>query len=55
MTALEPLSKLFSALFFASIGMVVSPVFLWANFALICGTIAQVCVRMLRWYLQRLP
>lgn len=42
MAAASPLSHLFSGLFFASIGMIVSPWFLWTHFMAILVTVIQV-------------
>jgi CPA2 family monovalent cation:H+ antiporter-2 len=40
----EPLRDIFAALFFAAIGMLIDPVFLWSNLELILGLVALVFV-----------
>ena len=44
LTYVEPLRDIFAALFFASIGMLIDPVFLWNNLELILGLVAIVFV-----------
>ncbi|AFY65534.1 cation:proton antiporter [Geitlerinema sp. PCC 7407] len=40
LTYVEPLRDIFATLFFASIGMLIDPVFLWSNLELILGLVA---------------
>ncbi len=42
LTYVEPLRDIFAALFFAAIGMLIDPVFLWNNLELILGLVALV-------------
>lgn len=42
LTYVEPLRDIFAALFFAAIGMLIDPVFLWENLKLILGLVALV-------------
>jgi CPA2 family monovalent cation:H+ antiporter-2 len=42
LTYVEPLRDIFAALFFAAIGMLIDPVFLWKNLELILGLVALV-------------
>lgn len=42
LTIVEPLRDVFASLFFASIGMLIDPVFLWQNLDLILGLVALV-------------
>lgn len=44
LTYVEPLRDIFASLFFASIGMLIDPVFLWNNLELILGLVAIVFV-----------
>ncbi len=44
LTYVEPLRDIFASLFFASIGMLIDPVFLWNNLELILGLVALVFV-----------
>lgn len=44
LTYVEPLRDIFATLFFASIGMLIDPVFLWNNLELILGLVALVFV-----------
>ncbi|PSB20336.1 sodium:calcium exchanger [Phormidesmis priestleyi ULC007] len=44
LTYVEPLRDIFASLFFASIGMLIDPVFLWNNIELILGLVAIVFV-----------
>jgi len=44
LTYVEPLRDIFATLFFASIGMLIDPVFLWNNLELILGLVALVWV-----------
>lgn len=44
LTIVEPLRDIFASLFFASIGMLIDPVFLWQNLDLILGLVALVFV-----------
>ncbi|QIR39395.1 sodium:calcium exchanger [Tolypothrix sp. PCC 7910] len=44
LTYVEPLRDIFASLFFASIGMLIDPVFLWKNLELILGLVAIVFV-----------
>ena len=44
LTYVEPLRDIFATLFFASIGMLIDPVFLWNNLDLILGLVALVFV-----------
>lgn len=44
LTYVEPLRDLFATLFFASIGMLIDPVFLWNNLELILGLVALVWI-----------
>lgn len=44
LTYVEPLRDIFATLFFASIGMLIDPVFLWQNLELILGLVALVWV-----------
>nr|WP_174783823.1 cation:proton antiporter [Dolichospermum sp. UHCC 0259] len=44
LTIVEPLRDIFASLFFAAIGMLIDPVFLWQNLELILGLVALVFV-----------
>ena len=44
LTYVEPVRDIFAALFFASIGMLIDPIFLWNNLELILGLVAIVFV-----------
>ena len=44
LTYVEPLRDIFASLFFASIGMLIDPVFLWNNLELILGLVAIVFI-----------
>jgi monovalent cation:H+ antiporter-2, CPA2 family len=44
LTYVEPLRDIFASLFFAAIGMLIDPVFLWQNLELILGLVALVFV-----------
>ncbi|NJM72993.1 MAG: sodium:calcium exchanger [Scytonema sp. RU_4_4] len=44
LTYVEPLRDIFASLFFASIGMLIDPVFLWNNLELILGLVALVFI-----------
>ncbi|MBD2327782.1 cation:proton antiporter [Alkalinema sp. FACHB-956] len=44
LTYVEPIRDIFASLFFASIGMLIDPVFLWNNLELILGLVALVLV-----------
>ncbi|MFM8008795.1 MAG: cation:proton antiporter, partial [Dolichospermum sp.] len=44
LTIVEPLRDIFASLFFAAIGMLIDPVFLWQNLELIFGLVALVFV-----------
>lgn len=44
LTYVEPLRDIFATLFFAAIGMLIDPVFLWQNLELILGLVALVLV-----------
>jgi monovalent cation:H+ antiporter-2, CPA2 family len=44
LTYVEPLRDIFASLFFAAIGMLIDPVFLWNNLELILGLVALVLV-----------
>ncbi len=44
LTYVEPLRDIFASLFFAAIGMLIDPVFLWNNLELILGLVALVFV-----------
>ncbi|MBD2095173.1 cation:proton antiporter [Trichocoleus sp. FACHB-591] len=44
LTYVEPLRDIFASLFFAAIGMLIDPVFLWNNWELILGLVALVLV-----------
>lgn len=44
LTYVEPLRDIFATLFFASIGMLIDPVFLWNNWSLILGLVGLVLV-----------
>ncbi|CDN15942.1 Sodium/hydrogen exchanger family protein [Richelia intracellularis] len=44
LTYVEPLRDIFASLFFAAIGMLIDPVFLWHNLELILGLVALVVV-----------
>ncbi|ADI63654.1 cation:proton antiporter [Trichormus azollae] len=44
LTIVEPLRDIFASLFFAAIGMLIDPVFLWNNLELILGLVALVFV-----------
>jgi CPA2 family monovalent cation:H+ antiporter-2 len=44
LTYVEPLRDIFASLFFAAIGMLIDPVFLWQNLELILGLVALVLV-----------
>jgi CPA2 family monovalent cation:H+ antiporter-2 len=44
LTYVEPLRDIFAALFFAAIGMLIDPVFLWNNLELILGLVALVFI-----------
>jgi monovalent cation:H+ antiporter-2, CPA2 family len=44
LTYVEPIRDIFASLFFASIGMLIDPVFLWNNLELILGLVAIVLV-----------
>jgi len=44
LTYVEPLRDIFATLFFASIGMLIDPVFLWNNLGLILGLVASVFI-----------
>ncbi|WP_017316274.1 cation:proton antiporter domain-containing protein [Mastigocladopsis repens] len=44
LTYVEPLRDIFATLFFASIGMLIDPVFLWNNLELILGLVALVFI-----------
>jgi monovalent cation:H+ antiporter-2, CPA2 family len=44
LTYVEPLRDIFASLFFASIGMLIDPIFLWNNLELILGLVAIVFV-----------
>ncbi|MBD2665066.1 sodium/hydrogen exchanger [Richelia sinica FACHB-800] len=44
LTIVEPLRDIFASLFFATIGMLIDPVFLWNNLELILGLVALVFV-----------
>ncbi|MCC5637279.1 cation:proton antiporter [Nostoc sp. CHAB 5844] len=44
LTYVEPLRDIFASLFFAAIGMLIDPVFLWKNLELILGLVALVFV-----------
>ena len=44
LTYVEPLRDIFAALFFAAIGMLIDPIFLWNNLELILGLVALVFV-----------
>ncbi len=44
LTYVEPLRDIFAALFFASIGMLIDPVFLWEHLGLILGLVALVFI-----------
>lgn len=44
LTYVEPLRDIFASLFFAAIGMLIDPVFLWNNLELILGLVAMVFV-----------
>ena len=44
LTIVEPLRDIFASLFFAAIGMLIDPIFLWQNLELILGLVALVFV-----------
>ncbi len=44
LTIVEPLRDIFASLFFAAIGMLIDPVFLWQNLELILGLVALVLI-----------
>ncbi|MFM7365418.1 MAG: cation:proton antiporter [Cuspidothrix sp.] len=44
LTIVEPLRDIFASLFFAAIGMLIDPVFLWQNLELILGLVALVFI-----------
>ncbi|MCX7594509.1 MAG: cation:proton antiporter, partial [Fischerella sp.] len=44
LTYVEPLRDIFASLFFASVGMLIDPVFLWKNLELILGLVAIVFI-----------
>ena len=41
---MEPVRDIFASLFFAAIGMLIDPVFLWKNLELILVLVALVCM-----------